>query len=199
MCPRELTEQEKNIQRERLYEKGRELLFSYGIKKTSVEDITKASGMAKGSFYHYFQSKEELFFDIILQYHNQWFEDAGRLLTQESEVPLKLRVKQLIKSVFQSDDFLFFFKYHREVEEMIAKVSPENLSSIMSFEHEAYAKLITMCGLDTDVVKPGVIHNYLHVIYFGMSNKDMLEQDIHDETLEALLNGLILYIFGGTQ
>ena len=37
--------------KEEMYKIGFKLIKKYGIKKTCVEDITKATGIAKGTFY----------------------------------------------------------------------------------------------------------------------------------------------------
>jgi len=42
-----------------LIEKGAEILWSHGYNGTSVNDIVKAAGVPKGSFYSYFESKED--------------------------------------------------------------------------------------------------------------------------------------------
>jgi AcrR family transcriptional regulator len=44
----------------RLLEEGRRLFTRYGIKRSSVDEITDAVGIAKGTFYHFFSSKLEL-------------------------------------------------------------------------------------------------------------------------------------------
>ena len=48
---RGFTEREKEIIRNDLINTGRELFGTYGLKKTSIEDLTKAVGIAQGSFY----------------------------------------------------------------------------------------------------------------------------------------------------
>lgn len=58
-------ENEKDIINKSLLEKGRELFLTYGLKKTSIDDIIKAVGIAKGSFYKFYPSKEELFFTLL--------------------------------------------------------------------------------------------------------------------------------------
>ncbi len=59
------SERERKIIREALLSKGRELFSASGIKKTSVEELSRSAGIAKGSFYRFFGSKEELFFEIL--------------------------------------------------------------------------------------------------------------------------------------
>ena len=45
--------------------KGRELFSTSGLKKTTIEDITREAGIAQGSFYAFFDSKEALYFEIL--------------------------------------------------------------------------------------------------------------------------------------
>ena len=51
-----------------LLEKGTELLWSKGYNATSVNDIVKAAGIPKGSFYFYFDSKEDFAVRAIEKY-----------------------------------------------------------------------------------------------------------------------------------
>ena len=47
---------------------GGELFESKGFRSTTIEDITSAAGVAKGTFYNYFQSKEELAIELVNQH-----------------------------------------------------------------------------------------------------------------------------------
>lgn len=46
---------------------AKELFAAKGFKDTNVADITKMAGMAAGTFYLYFPSKEKLFMDIFME------------------------------------------------------------------------------------------------------------------------------------
>jgi AcrR family transcriptional regulator len=46
---------------------GRELFSSKGFKDTNVAEITKMAGMATGTFYNYYPSKDKLFMEIFLE------------------------------------------------------------------------------------------------------------------------------------
>ena len=46
---------------------GKELFSTQGFKDTSVADITKKAGIATGTFYLYYPSKDELFMEIYLE------------------------------------------------------------------------------------------------------------------------------------
>ncbi|MBC7221122.1 TetR/AcrR family transcriptional regulator [Candidatus Bipolaricaulota bacterium] len=65
--PRALTQAEREAIRARLLRAGRELFARYGLRKTTVEELAHAAGIAKGTFYLFFASKEALYAELLLQ------------------------------------------------------------------------------------------------------------------------------------
>ena len=63
--PRAFTEAEKTMIRSRLVHAGRECFLRYGLKKTTIEDLTGPAGIAKASFYLFFESKEALYVQVM--------------------------------------------------------------------------------------------------------------------------------------
>jgi len=63
--PRAFTEAEKTTIRDRLMQAGRECFTRYGLKKTTIEDLTRPAGIAKATFYLFFDSKETLYAEIM--------------------------------------------------------------------------------------------------------------------------------------
>ncbi len=63
--PKGFTEDERLQIHEDLIDKGMALFSELGFKKTSVSRLTQAVGIAKGSFYLFYETKEELFMDIL--------------------------------------------------------------------------------------------------------------------------------------
>ncbi|MGO1060288.1 TetR/AcrR family transcriptional regulator [Planococcus sp. FY231025] len=59
------------------------LLFEKkGFSETSIQDIVEALGVTKGTFYYYFQSKEELLMDIHLGYIDDLLERQRRIMQE---------------------------------------------------------------------------------------------------------------------
>lgn len=99
---RKFVEPDKDKLKERIIEQGRSLFLTYGLKKTSIADITKAVGIAQGSFYLFYPSKEELFADILLREERkirQTFTDrywaGGRISRSGLEEMLRSSVRVL--------------------------------------------------------------------------------------------------------
>lgn len=53
--------------RKALVEAGEEYFLRYGPRKTTVADLTDEVGIAKGSFYTFFDSKSGLFMEVVIQ------------------------------------------------------------------------------------------------------------------------------------
>src|SRR3990167_3338712 len=62
----------KAARREVLLEAGRKLFLSQNYAEIRVIDIVNASGLAKGTFYLYFQTKEALFLGVLLGEMQSW-------------------------------------------------------------------------------------------------------------------------------
>src|SRR5690625_7639360 len=50
-----------------LIEAGRELFIQCSLQKTTIEDIKQSVGVATGTFYNYFSSKEHLYYAVLEQ------------------------------------------------------------------------------------------------------------------------------------
>jgi AcrR family transcriptional regulator len=75
--------------KKKIYDTAVRLLSEKGYDNTSIDDICNASGVAKGSFYHYFSKKS----DIIVKTYN----DVDERISQEFEaLPLETTVFEKI-------------------------------------------------------------------------------------------------------
>ncbi|MCV6638081.1 TetR/AcrR family transcriptional regulator [Candidatus Albibeggiatoa sp. nov. NOAA] len=75
--------------RETLVRVGTEILTEKGFSNTGIEEILKQVGVPKGSFYHYFKSKEA-FGEAVIDNYAQYFSNKlDRLLTDQQHKPLQ--------------------------------------------------------------------------------------------------------------
>lgn len=83
---RGFSDEERDRIREQLIQTGRELLLTYGPKKTTVKDITEPVGIAKPTFYQFFDSKSELYVVIFHRELEEYMENI-RLELEKVEDP----------------------------------------------------------------------------------------------------------------
>lgn len=76
------TDYETEQLRKALLHETRRCAVTLGMKKTSVEQLTQAVGIAKGSFYKFYESKEMLFFAVLEDIHTEFYRVADRALTE---------------------------------------------------------------------------------------------------------------------
>lgn len=69
------------------------------MKKTSVEQLTRAVGIAKGSFYKFYESKEMLFFAVLEGIHSELFGVADRVMSDDGGLPPSERAAKAILAV----------------------------------------------------------------------------------------------------
>ena len=73
---------------EKLIQSGLETLYANGFNASSVQDITTAAGVPKGSFYNHFASKED-FGVVAVQRYSQVLSPTLQILHDQKITPLK--------------------------------------------------------------------------------------------------------------
>lgn len=63
--PRAFTEQEARKIRQQLRGQAEQLFATHGVVKTTVEQLATTAGIAKGSFYKFYPSKEFLYMELL--------------------------------------------------------------------------------------------------------------------------------------
>lgn len=80
--------------RERIIRTATILFAANGIRNTKIEDIAKTLGMAKGGFYYYFKSKEDLLYEIMYNSvisRKEFLKNVANL-----DLPFEEKIKKII-------------------------------------------------------------------------------------------------------
>ena len=93
------TDYETEQLRKALIKETRRCAFTLGMRKTSVEQLTQAVGIAKGSFYRFYESKEMLFFAVLEDIHTELYGVADRAFKGSADLPPSERVTKAILAV----------------------------------------------------------------------------------------------------
>jgi len=199
MSPKRLTDHQKEIQRRKLLQKGSGLLLSQGVRKLSVDEIVKAAGMAKGSFYLHFASKEEFLFAVIQEIHEKSLQQAERMLLADESRDLRERLRSFIKELFQQPEYVFLVKEHEYLDELYASVLHDQVQSLTESECASYDRILELAGIDTTKVKAAVVLNCVHTIFTGVYDNELMIEEYIAETLDVLIEGLVAYIVQDNQ
>ena len=93
------TEEQNETIRRDLIREARCCGVTVGMRKTSVEQLTEAVGISKGSFYKFFDSKELLFFAVLEDIHIECFAAAQKSLQENAAIDPASRTAAAILAV----------------------------------------------------------------------------------------------------
>jgi len=85
--------------REQLLSAGLDTLRRRGFNATSVEDITQAAGVPKGSFYNHFNSKEALGAQAVLKYREESESWKALRALRDTKAPPLTRLRKHFESL----------------------------------------------------------------------------------------------------
>ena len=182
---------EKQLQKKYLLEVGKNLMLQYGIKKTTVDDIVAAAKIAKGTFYLYFKSKEDFFYQLITTINLNLFQLAEKTVLENLDKDLKNAVRKFFEIFFDTPEISFYFREHKEIDKLTEKFSKENYTNT---ETDWIRKLLVLGNINTKKVIPEVIDNYIHIINLANCS-DLLIEEYKKETINRLIDELMDYIF----
>ena len=185
---RSFTEREKENIKRNLQEACKQSWTQYGYKKTSVDDLCRQTGISKGAFYLFFESKEALFCEVLCSVQEQICDAASRVIEKHKDKhgvaeALKLIYREYDKNnvLYDSDSMDFTILMNKLSEEQAKKIETSNHMSQQLFLSSPYLQF----QVDTDMA--------LSVIYsliMNVKNKDILPHN-HMETFDFMVDHLI--------
>ncbi len=198
--PKAFTEQEKEVIRAQMREKGKKLFEKQGIKKTSVDELAQAAGISKGAFYLFYESKEELFMEIL-----EGLETDFRARIFDFSISPKSNARQLLARLFK-DALLTWDEYPLlknfgmpEYEYLARKLPPRRIQAHANRDNEFVDEFIKRIKREGIVVKalPRVISNLMKSLFFVSLHRDDLGTEAYVESMEILADLIARYITEG--
>jgi AcrR family transcriptional regulator len=190
---RGFTDREKEIIRNDLIDTGRELFGTYGLKKTSIEDLTKGVGIAQGSFYTFFDSKEELYLEVMdregERIKEKFLKEDKRIerLTRES---FRAFFKKALE-VVNSNPIIKQMFLEEEVDLLIRKIPPEKMKEYNKrFLHD-FLPLIKKWQHEGAIInnyRPEVIVAVFQTMYHPILHKKDFDDEVFEEMIDLLVD-----------
>ena len=89
---------EAEVRREEILDAAEKLFAARGFDNTSTGDILDAVGIARGTLYYHFKSKEDILDGVIQRITGQLMQEAGEIVRQK-ELPVLERLTKAILSL----------------------------------------------------------------------------------------------------
>lgn len=189
------TEEQQNEIREKLFRAGIKYLKTYGVQKITVDKLVAAAGIAKGSFYNFYKSKEEFLFALSEYAGNKMDEMLRRKLRGREQLPVEefmdflreyLHSDYDLMASLTIDDFLWVRKH---------------LADYRPFEPAAQVLIVKYwIGMIENVdenADPGVIVNLIKCIYAMREHRATMVQAALDQSIDIQLRAIETYLING--
>lgn len=145
---------------------ARKIIIERGYKKTSVQEITNEVGIAKGSFYTYFKSKNELVITLILDKILKIKEKNELILNKE--ISLKNAFERYFYNVamlpLEDPEFFIIMMRLFDCMEDLEKEVREELYSLHLKRGDFVRKILKKYKNELDLEKEGEIERYVGMI-----------------------------------
>jgi AcrR family transcriptional regulator len=190
--PKSFTEKEDKQIRKSLMKKGQELFSTVGLRKTTVDDLVSSAGIAKGSFYKFFPSKEILYLEILEEIETNIRSSmatanlAGKELTKEG---IKAFLSDIITSIEKNPILLKMFD-EKALELIMRKIPQERIERHRENDSKWFAGLFKSWKEegylpDTD---EDVFSALFRSVFILFTQKEAIDKDLFLPTMDLLFD-----------
>ena len=173
----------KNNTKQKLIEAMYELIAKEGYEKASINKVCTLAGVKKPTFYHYFNSKEEIFINIIKETYPSDFDDIlNKIKSITSVEDYKkalyeyeiITIAEMIKSEY-GDKFIESYEVDIDMRKVCAEID------LQTTRMEEAKKIVNECE---DFIADSLYQIALHGREIGAFSKDAdlktFSQNIHN-------------------
>jgi AcrR family transcriptional regulator len=179
-----------------ILEKAAKLFTSKGYNSVSMNEICQLAEISKGSLYHHFQSKEDLFLQVIEEDARQWQEKwEGDMRTEQSNKERLYRLAEQYAADFQSPLSTALEEFARSQvisEAMLARIMSINETTMQA------CRSVLREGMEQGEFKAGNLEELVLIVgsmleglgkmYYMNNGED--SKRIYRQAIQLLLDGL---------
>ncbi len=187
--PRAFTDAERNRIHRKLLDAGRSCFTRYGLKKTTIEDLVKLVGIAKSSFYLFFESKEALYVELMmseLPAMVQRLVDVSFGVTDDTREALILLLRAIVHEIETNEFARILLDDLDQLEQLSAAIDFDEVMKQWEVIFEPLFQAITTAQAQGKIIAgdPQRIIYSLGLIKLIPLGKNRLPKDLYDSMLE---------------
>lgn len=188
------TDQEKKDLKKRLIHIFVEKLNYQKISSINVDSLVKEVGIAKGSFYHLFKSKDELFGEVINQVQDNIINKSLEIAREEN-LPAKSKLKNLLFYLVETISQYPWIKQlsNVEYEKIIRRLPDETKQKLRQKDVTDLNRILKLLNLSTAYSYEKITVIVQIIFSSALNKKDYGEQ--YDESVKLMIDILIESMF----
>ncbi|MCR5321520.1 MAG: TetR/AcrR family transcriptional regulator [Lachnospiraceae bacterium] len=183
--------------REKIIEAALELIKQLGVTHTSVSRITEQVGIGKGTFYHYFASKEELIYVLMEKQAEESGQDFLRRLHGREKMSVE-EGKAFLRYIIERDSIIYGYMTDADMKKMEKILGAEKYRRISLEEDpfsgvKAYLSHVEGVRQDIDIKVFGRLVSAAGFVHQHWNEYPHLVE--REDIYKTLLNHIYDYIF----
>ena len=174
-----------------LLKQGERLFCEYGLRKVTIEEIAKAAGIAKGSFYAFYGSKEELYFAILARCQQDMWGRMDTFLDENTALPPRALLKAAIRFIFAIiDEYPMIKRTDSETMVVLLRKLPDTVTEHHLDEDAQAVALFTKHKVLFTKPIP-VVAKAFQALYGVVVVMADTEDELAAQVLELMIDGLV--------
>lgn len=191
--PKKLSENEREYIIKRLKEEAIQCLMTYGVKRTTVDELVKRVNIPKGTFYLFYDSKELLLFDAMNDIHNNVQE---KMIKEIGELQKDLtvdRITDFLMSLYQevSNSGLLLVLMGNEMELLMRKL-PEHVVKEHQHQDDLSIEQLFSFIPHNEKKNKNAFSGAFRGVFMTLLYKREIGELIFDEAMRLMLRGLVI-------
>jgi AcrR family transcriptional regulator len=197
--PKAFSDKERETIRTQMREKGRKLFEKQGLRKTSVDELTEAAGISKGAFYLFFDSKEELFMEILEQIEKE-IQSSILDFAIKSKENARKNVSDMLRSFLLTwDAYPLLKNFSRsDFDYLVRKIPVERAVQHANNDEDFINEFIKKIRQEGITVKaqPRIVSGLIKSLFFMSLHREDLGTDAYSETMNVMIDLVSGFIVG---
>ena len=186
------TQEQKDEIQGKLIEAGFELSTSIGFKKMTVATVAKSAGVAVGSFYIFFDSKENFVLALIKEAEKEAELRMATVFEKDGTIPLKKFLSVFRENFRPETNFLLKISLDDWVW-LKSHLTDTTYFNTSSDRQKIEYLLPRIKGVREDI-DPGVVVNFIKSIYALYQNRETLFEESLETNVDLIFDSIYRYM-----
>lgn len=177
---------------------GKQMFSTKGFKKTGIKDIAGNADIAVGTFYNYFDSKEELFLEIYLQESNKLKQAiAEKIDINKEPADVIVETIHLMIDKMENNPILKEFFDREQYKKIINKLSPEIVKKNYEMANSLFAPFLNKWKKEGNLKKidNNMLIAIMDTIFHIYSHRKDIGEDFFPELLDFYIESVAKNLF----
>ena len=190
------TEEENKKNIKRLKEEGRKLASQNGFKNTSIDELVKRCGIAKGQFYRYYETKELFFLEV----RNEVVKEVHEIIAlgfQKQPLTKEIIVDNFCElfKIIKKPEYKVFFDYD-EIQYLFRKLPKNKVNEDFINDSMVVDSIVAMVTQSVHFLEKdrNVLTGIIRSIFLINNNIEIIGEEFMEDIMKYHIESMVNFV-----